>query len=85
MHVSSCATILLSISLCTVSLFGVIASTSSKNNIQGASFFRLDQLKLPAEHTFASSNVSLSVFSDSPDIPETIDGADTEMNGSPNS
>ena len=26
--------------------------------------------------TFASSNVSRSVFSDSPDIPETMDGAD---------
>jgi len=35
--------------------------------------------------TFASSKVSRSVFSDSPDIPETIEGAETEMNGTPNS
>jgi len=32
--------------------------------------------------TFASSNVSLNVFSDSPDIPLTMLGADTLMNGS---
>lgn len=31
--------------------------------------------------TLASSNVSLNVFSDSPDMPDTMDGADTEMNG----
>jgi hypothetical protein len=36
-------------------------------------------------HTFASSKVSLSVFSDSPDIPDTIDGADILMNGTPSS
>lgn len=35
--------------------------------------------------TFASSNVSRSVFSDSPDIPDTIDGAETLMKGSPSS
>lgn len=37
------------------------------------------------EHTFASSNVSLSVFSDSPDMPETMDGAETWMKGTPSS
>jgi len=35
--------------------------------------------------TLASSKVSRKVFSDSPDIPDTIDGAETEMNGTPNS
>jgi hypothetical protein len=38
-----------------------------------------------SRQTFASSNVSLNVFSDSPDIPETIDGADMLMNGTPSS
>jgi hypothetical protein len=31
--------------------------------------------------TFASSKVSRSVFSDSPDIPETIEGAEMLING----
>lgn len=31
--------------------------------------------------TLASSNVSLNVFSDSPDMPDTMDGADTEIKG----
>jgi len=35
--------------------------------------------------TLASSKVSLKVFSDSPDIPETIDGADMLINGTPSS
>ena len=35
--------------------------------------------------TFASSNVSLSVFSDSPDIPDTIEGAEMLMNGTASS
>lgn len=35
--------------------------------------------------TAASSNVSRNVFSDSPDIPETIDGADTLMKATPTS
>ena len=33
----------------------------------------------------ASSNVSRSVFSDSPDMPETTDGAEMLMNGTPSS
>ncbi|KIJ14389.1 hypothetical protein PAXINDRAFT_79183, partial [Paxillus involutus ATCC 200175] len=41
------------------SRLGVMASISSMNSRHG--------------HTFASSKVSLSVFSDSPDIPDTID------------
>lgn len=35
--------------------------------------------------TAASSKVSLSCFSDSPDIPETIEGAEMEMKGIPSS
>jgi hypothetical protein len=35
--------------------------------------------------TLASSNVSRSVFSDSPDMPETIDGAEMLMNGTASS
>jgi hypothetical protein len=35
--------------------------------------------------TLASSNVSLRVFSDSPDMPDTIDGADILMKGTPSS
>lgn len=31
--------------------------------------------------TLASSKVSLNVFSDSPDMPDTIEGADILMNG----
>lgn len=38
-----------------------------------------------ARLTLASSNVSLNVFSDSPDMPETIEGAETLMNGKPSS
>ncbi len=37
------------------------------------------------ERTLASSKVSRSVFSDSPDIPDTIEGAETEINGTPSS
>jgi len=37
------------------------------------------------EQTFASSNVSLRVFSDSPDIPDTMEGAEMLMNGTPSS
>jgi len=33
----------------------------------------------------ASSNISRTFFSDSPDIPDTIVGADNEMNGNPSS
>lgn len=35
--------------------------------------------------TFASSNVSRKVFSDSPDMPETIEGAETLIKGTPSS
>ena len=35
--------------------------------------------------TLASSNVSRRVFSDSPDMPDTIEGAETMMNGTPSS
>mgnify|MGYP001590903139 CR=1 FL=1 len=38
MHVSSCATILRSISRCAVSRFGVMASISSMKRMHGASF-----------------------------------------------
>jgi hypothetical protein len=47
--------------------------------------FNYLQSKSKTVRTLASSNVSRSVFSDSPDIPDTIDGAETEMNGTPNS
>jgi hypothetical protein len=64
------------------------------NNKQGAT--RYIQIIISRPHSFllmemlaaltlASSNVSRSVFSDSPDIPETTDGADMLMNGTPNS
>ena len=36
-------------------------------------------------HTVALSNVSLSVFSDSPDIPDTMEGAGMLMKGTPSS
>jgi hypothetical protein len=68
MQVKSCPTILFSISLCAVSLFGVIASTSSKNKIHGA-------------RAFASSKVCLSNFSVSPDKLETNEGADIGIRG----
>jgi hypothetical protein len=35
--------------------------------------------------TLASSNVSRNVFSDSPDIPDTIEGAEMLINGIPSS
>jgi hypothetical protein len=35
--------------------------------------------------TLASSNVSRRVFSDSPDIPDTIEGAEILIKGTPNS
>ena len=72
MQVSSCATMRRSISLCAFSRFGVMASISSMNNIHGASLA-------------ASSKVSLSVFSDSPDMPDTIEGADILMKATPTS
>mmetsp|Transcript_24016 Transcript_24016/g.34556 ORF Transcript_24016/g.34556 Transcript_24016/m.34556 type:complete len:220 (-) Transcript_24016:227-886(-) len=62
-QVSSCATILLSISLIAESRREHIASTSSINNRHGA-FSR------------ASSNRSRNFRSESPDIPETISGAE---------
>jgi hypothetical protein len=37
------------------------------------------------KRTLASSNVSRSVFSDSPDMPETMDGAEMLMKGTPSS
>lgn len=70
MHVSNWATILRSISLCAFSRFGVTASISSMNRRQGA-------------NCAASSKISRTFFSDSPDMPDTIDGADTDMNGIP--
>ena len=72
MHVKNCATIRLSISLCALSRLGVIASISSMNSKHGAT-------------RFASSNVSRRVFSDSPDMPDTTDGAEMLMNGTPSS
>jgi hypothetical protein len=42
----------------------------------------LSSVMILGRHTFASSNVSLNVFSDSPDIPETIEGAETLIKGS---
>ena len=39
MHVKNCATMRLSISLCALSRFGVIASISSMKNMHGAAFF----------------------------------------------
>ena len=72
MQVKNCATIRLSISRCALSRFGVMASISSMKRRHGAAFF-------------ASSKVSRKVFSDSPDIPETTDGAETLMKGTPSS
>lgn len=68
-----------------------MASISSMKRMQGASFYRIEILVQVEGRvseprlTAASSNVSRSVFSDSPDIPDTIDGAEIEMNGQPNS
>jgi hypothetical protein len=86
-HVSSCATIRRSISLCAVSLLGVMASTSSRKRMHGASFFHISGVARASEEelTLASSNVSRSVFSDSPDMPDTILGAETDKNGNPSS
>lgn len=85
-HVKSCATIRRSISRCAFSRLGVMASTSSRKRIHGAIFCVGVSAGLGTEvrirYTLASSNVSLSVFSDSPDMPETMEGADTEMKGS---
>lgn len=61
-----------SISRCAVSRLGVMASISSMKRMQGA-------------WRAASSNVSRSVFSDSPDMPETTEGAEIEMKGRPSS
>lgn len=72
MQVSSWATIRFSISRCALSLFGVMASISSIKTRQGAIFF-------------ASSKWSLSAFSDSPDIPDTIEGADNAIKETPSS
>lgn len=88
MHVKNCATIRLSISLCALSRFGVIASISSINRRHGASFYRFLNCVVRVGETgltFASSNVSRNVFSDSPDIPDTMDGADMLMKGTPSS
>jgi hypothetical protein len=38
-----------------------------------------------SRRTWASSKASRNVFSDSPDIPDTIEGADMQMNGTPSS
>ena len=47
---------------------------------------RLYDAEAPGRYgTWASSNASRNVFSDSPDIPETIDGAEMLMNGTPSS
>jgi hypothetical protein len=35
--------------------------------------------------TLASSNVSRTVFSDSPDMPDTMEGAEMLMKGTPSS
>ena len=72
MHVRNCATIRLSISRCALSRFGVMASISSMKRRQGATLF-------------ASSNVSRRVFSDSPDMPDTTEGAEMLMKGTPSS
>ena len=71
-HVRSCATIHRSISLCTLSRLGVMASISSTKSRHGTTLL-------------ASSNVSRSVFFDSPDMPGTTDGAEMLMNGTPSS
>jgi hypothetical protein len=72
MQVNNCATTRRSISRCAVSRLGVTASISSINIKQGA-------------FCFASSKISRTFFSDSPDIPDTIVGAEREMKGSPSS
>lgn len=72
MQVNSCATTRLSISRCAVSRFGVTASISSMNMRHGA-------------FCLASSKISRTFFSDSPDMPDTIVGAESEMKGSPSS
>lgn len=71
-HVNNCATIRLSISRCAVSRFGVMASISSMKRIAGAI-------------RAASSKVSRNVFSLSPEVPETIDGAETDRKGTESS
>ena len=63
MHERNCATIRLSISRCALSRFGVMASISSKKRRQGATLF-------------TSPNVSRRFFSDSPDMPDTAEGAE---------
>ena len=58
------------------------------NNRQGATryTYTLAVKKFNSDiYTFASSNVSLSVFSDSPDIPDTMEGAEILIKGKPSS
>jgi hypothetical protein len=66
-----------------------MASISSMNNKHGATrydlWFNRFSTSAKETRTLASSKVSRSVFSDSPDIPDTIDGAEIEMNGKPSS
>lgn len=90
MHVSNCATIRRSISRWAVSRLGVIASISSMNNRHGAWVYSM--LSATPFHatlfplrTLASSKTSLIFFSDSPDMPETMDGAEMLMKGTFNS
>lgn len=88
MHVKNCATIRRSISLWALSRFGVIASISSIKSKQGARrYYPLIKCvkKDKIIHTLASSNASRNVFSDSPDIPETMEGADMLIKGTPSS
>lgn len=90
MQVRNWATIRRSISLCALSLLGVIASISSMKRRQGAAFYertlRQNTIIDTLLHlTFASSNVSRRVFSDSPDIPETMEGAEMLRKGIPSS
>ena len=89
MQVKNWATIRRSISRCAVSRLGVMASISSMKNKHGATryelWFRIFSTSAKETRTLASSKVSRSVFSDSPDMPDTIDGAEIEMNGKPNS
>ncbi len=72
MHVRSCETILLSISLLEFPLFGVIASISS--------------IKIKAgEFWAASSKIRRILASDSPETPETTSGAESLKKGTPSS
>ena len=70
MHVSSCATILRSISRCADSRRGAIASISSMKTTHGAS-------------AAADANRPLMMASDSPDTPATTSGAATRRKGTP--